>query len=118
PEASSRSSTVRRLAIPWPAWALEPSAASASRSTSTPPRPVSANSTTRPAWSTESPAPPAAAGGAGLSVDQAGRVVEFAETGRGGVEVLREAEAALGSNAHAGHGIANLRTVLDLLDAS
>jgi histidyl-tRNA synthetase len=61
---------------------------------------------------------PAEAGGAGLTEEQAGRVVEFAETGRGGVEVLREAEAALGSNAHAGQGIANLRTVLDLLDAS
>jgi histidyl-tRNA synthetase len=61
---------------------------------------------------------PADDGGAGLSEEQAGRVVEFAETGRGGVDVLREAENALGSNAHAGQGIANLRTVLDLLDAS
>ena len=45
-------------------------------------------------------------------------MLDFAETGRGGVEVLREAEAALGSNAQAGQGIANLRTVLDLLDAA
>ncbi|MGC8638560.1 MAG: histidine--tRNA ligase [Isosphaeraceae bacterium] len=57
-------------------------------------------------------------GGAGLSAEQAGRVVDFAETGRGGVDVLREVEAALGSNAHAGQGIANLRTVLDLLEAA
>ena len=47
-------------------------------------------------------------GGAGLSSDQARSVLAFAETGRGGVEVLREAEAALGSNPHAGQGIANL----------
>ena len=53
-----------------------------------------------------------------MSSDQARSVLAFAETGRGGVEVLREAEAALGSNPHAGQGIANLRTVLDLLDAA
>ncbi len=57
-------------------------------------------------------------GAAGLTLEQASRVLEFAETGRGGVDVLREAEAALGANAHAGQGIANLRTVLDLLDAA
>jgi histidyl-tRNA synthetase len=57
-------------------------------------------------------------GGAGLTEDQAKGVLDFAQTGRGGVEVLREAEAALGSHAHAGQGIANLRTVLDLLDAA
>jgi histidyl-tRNA synthetase len=57
-------------------------------------------------------------GGAGLSLEHAAGVVEFAENGRGGVDVLREVEAALGSNAHAGQGIANLRTVLDLLDAA
>jgi histidyl-tRNA synthetase len=57
-------------------------------------------------------------GGPGLTSEQANRVLEFAETGRGGVDVLREAEAALGSNAHAVLGIANLRTVLDLLDAA
>ena len=53
-----------------------------------------------------------------LGAEQAGRVIDFAETGRGGVDVLREVEAALGSNAHAGQGIANLRTVLDLLEAA
>jgi histidyl-tRNA synthetase len=57
-------------------------------------------------------------GGAALSREQADRVIAFAETGRGGVDVLREAEAALGSNSHAGQGIANLRTVLDLLNAA
>ncbi len=57
-------------------------------------------------------------GGAGLSADQARSVLAFAESGRGGVEVLREAEAALGSNPRAGQGIASLRTVLDLLDAA
>jgi len=54
-------------------------------------------------------------GGAGASPSQSQRVLEFAETGRGGVDVLREAEALLSSSAHAGQGIANLRTVLDLL---
>jgi histidyl-tRNA synthetase len=57
-------------------------------------------------------------GGAGLSSHQSRSVLEFAQTGRGGVEVLREAEAALGSNPRSGQGIANLRTVLDLLDAA
>jgi len=57
-------------------------------------------------------------GGAGLSQEHANRVVDYAVTGRGGVEILREAESALGSNAHAGQGIANLRTVLDLLSAA
>jgi histidyl-tRNA synthetase len=57
-------------------------------------------------------------GGVGLSAEQANRILDFAETGRGGVDVLREAEAALCANAHAGQGIANLFTVLDLLDAA
>jgi histidyl-tRNA synthetase len=63
-------------------------------------------------------AKPADEGGAGLTADQAARVLDFAENGRGGVDVLREAEAAWGSTAHAGQGIACLRTVLDLLDAA
>ena len=49
---------------------------------------------------------------------QADQVIAFAEAGRGSVDVLREAEAALGAIAHAGQGIANLRTVLDLLEAA
>jgi histidyl-tRNA synthetase len=61
---------------------------------------------------------PAEQGGAGLTADQAARVLDFAETGRGGVEVLREAEAAYGATAQAGQGIASLRTILDLLDAA
>src|SRR5262245_52159479 len=57
-------------------------------------------------------------GGAALTQEQANRVIAFAETGRGSVDVLREAESALGSNPLVGQGIANLRTVLDLLDAA
>ncbi len=57
-------------------------------------------------------------GGPGLTEDQARKVLDFAETGRGGAEVLRSAEAILGSNPSAAVGIANLRTVLDLLEAA
>ncbi len=57
-------------------------------------------------------------GGAGLEGDQASAVLDFVETGRGGVDVLREAETSLGSSPRAGQGIANLRTVLDLLEAA
>ena len=56
--------------------------------------------------------------GAGLAGDQALRILDFVETGRGGVEVLARAEETLGSNASAAEGIANLRTIFDLLDAS
>ena len=38
------------------------------------------------------------AGGSGLTADQARQVLDFAETGRGGAEVLQRAEADLGSN--------------------
>ena len=55
---------------------------------------------------------------AGLSTDQADRVLDFVEQGRGGVEVLGRAEALLGSNPSAAEGIANLRTIFDLLDAA
>ncbi|QEH34149.1 Histidine--tRNA ligase [Aquisphaera giovannonii] len=61
---------------------------------------------------------PTGDGTPGLTGDQASRVLEFAEGGRGGVEVLREAENALGTRPLAGQGIANLRTVLDLLSAA
>ena len=57
-------------------------------------------------------------GGPGLGEDQARKVLDFAETGRGGAEVLQDAEAMLGSNPSAAQGIANLRTVLDLLEAA
>ncbi len=58
------------------------------------------------------------AGGGGLTADQARQVLDFAETGRGGAEVLQRAEAELGSNPTVAQGIGNLRTVLDLLDAA
>jgi len=54
----------------------------------------------------------------GLTADQARQVLDFAEGGRGGVEVLAKAEAILGSNPGVGLGISNLRTVLSLLDAA
>jgi len=56
--------------------------------------------------------------GPGLTADQARLVLDFAEGGRGGVEVLEKAEAMLGSNPSVGSGISNLRTVLALLDAA
>jgi histidyl-tRNA synthetase len=58
------------------------------------------------------------AGGPGLTAEQAARVLDFAEAGRGGAEVLGPAEAALGASARAGEGFANLRTVLELLAAA
>ncbi len=58
-----------------------------------------------------------AEGNSGLSPDQAARILDFAETGRGKVEVLAEAEKSLGTHPKAAEGIANLRTVFDLLDA-
>ncbi|WP_165232206.1 histidine--tRNA ligase [Aquisphaera insulae] len=61
---------------------------------------------------------PAGDGTPGLTQEQAARVLEFAERGRGGVDVLREAENSLGTKPLAGQGIANLRTVLDLLSAA
>jgi histidyl-tRNA synthetase len=57
-------------------------------------------------------------GGPGLSADQAQQVLHFAEAGRGGAEVLRDAEANLGSDPAVSQGVANLRTVLELLDAA
>ena len=46
-------------------------------------------------------------------------MLDFAETGRGGAEVLQNAEAAgCGSNPSPPPGIANLRTVLDLLESA
>jgi histidyl-tRNA synthetase len=57
-------------------------------------------------------------GGPGLSPEQARQVLHFAESGRGGVEVLRDVETNLGTDATVAEGIANLRTVLELLDAA
>jgi histidyl-tRNA synthetase len=56
--------------------------------------------------------------GPGLSDDEARRVLEFAETGHGGSEVLQRAEASLGSNATVMQGIVNLQTVMNLLNAT
>lgn len=61
---------------------------------------------------------PSEQGGAGLTGGQAGRLLDFAEQGRGGVEVLRAAQDALGSHPRAAEGIANLGTVLGMLDAA
>ncbi|MEO6809951.1 MAG: histidine--tRNA ligase [Isosphaeraceae bacterium] len=54
----------------------------------------------------------------GLSEDQGRRVLDFAEQGRGGIEVLNRVETELGSHPKAAQGITNLRQVLDLLDAA
>ena len=52
-----------------------------------------------------------------LADDQAARVLDFAEAGRGGVEVLANVEASLGGHPKVAAGVANLRTVFGLLDA-
>jgi histidyl-tRNA synthetase len=56
--------------------------------------------------------------GAGLTADQAAKVLDFVETGRGGVEVLAKAEATLGSDPRAAEGIGNLRGIFELLGAA
>ncbi|AGA25266.1 histidine--tRNA ligase [Singulisphaera acidiphila] len=56
--------------------------------------------------------------GAGLSEDQANRVLDFVEQGRGGAEVLTQAEETLGAHPRAADGIKNLREVLSLLEAA
>ena len=56
--------------------------------------------------------------GPSMSIDQAGQLLDFVARGRGaGPEVLATAEDRLGSHPTAAEGIANLRTVLDLLRA-
>jgi histidyl-tRNA synthetase len=57
-------------------------------------------------------------GEAALSGDQAGRVLDFVEQGRGGVEVLDRARETLGDHPRAAEGVANLRAVVGLLDAA
>jgi histidyl-tRNA synthetase len=57
-------------------------------------------------------------GAARLSADQAARVLDFAEQGRGGAEVLGRAEESLGRHPRAAEGIANLRAILELLHAA
>lgn len=56
--------------------------------------------------------------GPSLSEEQAGKILDFVESGRGGVEVLDRAEQTLGSIPRAAEGIANLRAVFGLLDAA
>jgi histidyl-tRNA synthetase len=56
--------------------------------------------------------------GEGLTADQASAVVDFAERGRGGVEVLDRTEAALADNQSVQAGVANLRQVFALLKAA
>ena len=58
------------------------------------------------------------ANGVGLSEDQARGVLDFVEEGRGGVEILGRVEATLGSFSRAVEGIANLRAIFGLLEAS
>jgi histidyl-tRNA synthetase len=58
------------------------------------------------------------AGGAGLRDDQAVRLLEFIEAGRGGADVLDRAQSQLHSSPGASDGIANLRLVLGLLHAA
>ena len=53
-----------------------------------------------------------------LTDDQARRVLDFVEGGRGGVEVLAATEAVLGEHPQAAEGIASLRGIFDLLDAA
>ncbi len=53
-----------------------------------------------------------------LHDDQASEILDFVERGKGGAEVLRDvAETPVGSHPRAAEGIANLRSVLDLLEA-
>jgi histidyl-tRNA synthetase len=59
--------------------------------------------------------------GAGIRLmpdDQAHQLIEFISTGRGGPDVLSRVEVTLGAHPKAKEGIANLRAVLDLLDAA
>jgi histidyl-tRNA synthetase len=54
----------------------------------------------------------------GITLDQANRILDFVEQGKGAADVLAFAEFMVGSNPRAAEGIANLRSILDLLDAS
>lgn len=53
-----------------------------------------------------------------ISPDQAEKIAQFIESARGGLEVLDRAEAELGSHERAAAGLANLRQIVALLDAS
>jgi len=56
--------------------------------------------------------------GAGLTEDQARRVLDFVEQGRGGAEVLTLAEASVGMHPKGAEGIRNLRETFSLLAAA
>ena len=56
--------------------------------------------------------------GAALTEAQTAQILDFVEAGRGGVEVLDQAETVLGSDPRAVEGITSLRTIFQLLDAS
>jgi histidyl-tRNA synthetase len=53
-----------------------------------------------------------------LTEDQARRVLDFVEQGRGGIDVLAATEERLGGHPRAAEGIANLRAIFDLLGAA
>jgi histidyl-tRNA synthetase len=53
-----------------------------------------------------------------LTTEQSKRIIQFVDEGKGGAEVLNLAEKRLGANARAAEGIANLRSILDVLDAA
>jgi len=55
---------------------------------------------------------------AGLSDDQAARLLDFVERGRGGVDVLDAAEAVVGDHPGGSLGIARLRQIMQLLEAA
>jgi histidyl-tRNA synthetase len=61
---------------------------------------------------------PGADSGTALTLNQAEQVLDFAETGKGGIEVLNRAEVVLGAGPAAVQGIGNLRAVLHLLKAA
>ena len=58
------------------------------------------------------------AGEPGIPEEQARRILDFAERGRGGADVLDRVESEIGANPNAAEGIANLRAILGLLDAA
>ena len=60
---------------------------------------------------------PTAGPGRSLETHHADRILEFAESGRGGDAVLDAAETTLAGNALAAEGLANLRAIRELLDA-
>lgn len=69
-------------------------------------------------WVADELSRPVESGGAGLTGDQAARLLDFAEQGRGGAEVLEAVRRSLGSHPKAAEGIANLGSMLELLEAA